>query len=104
MVAAAVQASVGSTRIRSIDGIGYATSRQEPSLAATTAVVDEATAALPEPPAGPVVAEAGEFYEEPSWVVAQALEGDFKYVESIAEREVVQTAHYAAYGARDLLR
>jgi len=103
MVAAAVHATVGTTRLQSVKGMGFAVSREEPTLANTVGVVRDALGELPEPPAGPVVAERGEFYEEPPWTVEQYLEGEFKYVESIAERETVQAAHHAAYAARRLL-
>lgn len=103
MVAAAVHAEVGATRLHSVDGMGFATSAAEPTLVAVADLVAAAVDELPEPPDGPVVAEHGEFYEEPDWTVAQHLEHDFKYVESIAERQTVQAAHHAAYAARQLL-
>jgi hypothetical protein len=74
MVAAAVHARVGSSRIRSVEGMGFATSREEPTLTNTAELVAEAVENLPEPPGGAVVAERGEFYEEPEWTVAQFLE------------------------------
>jgi hypothetical protein len=103
MVAAAVHASVGTDRIRAVEGMGFATSRSEPTLSAVAEVVVGAADELPDPVDGPVVSEHGEFYEEPAWQVAHQLEREFKYVESIAERETVQAAHHAAYGARNLL-
>jgi hypothetical protein len=103
MVAAAVHATVGTDRIRTVEGMGFATSRSEPTLSAVTDLVGVTTGELAEPTDAPVVAEHGEFYEEPAWQVAQHLEREFKYVESIAERETVQAAHHAAYGARNLL-
>ncbi len=103
MVAAAVHATVGTTRLHSIEGMGFAVSHAEPTLSATTAVVADAVCDLPDPTAEPIVAERGEFYEEPIWMVEQYLEPEFKYVESIAERETVQAAHHAAYAARKLL-
>lgn len=103
MVAAAVHAEVGTDRLQSVLGMGFATSRAEPTLAAVSELVDAAVGELATPPDGPVVAERGEFYGEPAWQVAHHLEREFKYVESIAERETVQAAHHAAYGARNLL-
>lgn len=103
MVAAAVHATVGSDSIRGVEGIGLASSAAEPTVEAVAAVVSAAVDDLAEPPEGPVVAERGEFYGEPDWQVAQHLEREFKYVESIAERETVQAAHHAAYAARNLL-
>ncbi|WP_423746045.1 DUF2209 family protein (plasmid) [Haladaptatus sp. SPP-AMP-3] len=103
MVAAAVHATVDTTRLHSVRGLGFAVSHHEPTLSATTGVVAEAVSDLPDPSAEPIVAERGEFYEEPVWMVEQYLEPDFKYVESIAERETVQAAHHAAYAARKLL-
>ena len=103
MVAAAVHAAVDSDRISSVLGMGFATSRAEPTLPAVATLVSDAVAELPEPPDCTVVSERGEFYEVPDWQVAQRLEREFKYVESIAERETVQAAHHAAYAARNLL-
>ena len=93
MVAAAVLARFDSAR-----------SREEPTLEATLALAAEAVADLPTPPDGPVVAEGGEFYEEPAARVGLSFQPEFKYVESIGERETVQAAHHAAYAVRDLLR
>ncbi|WP_280585554.1 DUF2209 family protein [Halorubrum sp. Boch-26] len=103
MVAAAVHARIDSTRIRSVEGTGFAAAREGPTLDATLAVVATAVGNLPEPPAGPIVAEHGEFYEEPPERVGLSFRPEFKYVESIGERETVQAAHHAAYAARDLL-
>lgn len=103
MVAAAVHAEVDSSRIRSVEGIGFATSRAQPTLEATLSVAHGAVAELPAAPDGPVVAERGEFYEEPQITVSHEFQQPFKYIESIAERETVQAAHHAAYAARGLL-
>ena len=103
MVAAAVAASVDATRLASVEGIGFARSDGEPTLAELAGLIDEAVAALPEPQDAPVVAERGEFYEESPMRVAGHLGREFKYVESIAERETVAVAHHAAYAARNLL-
>ncbi len=103
MVAAAVHARIDNTRIRSVEGMGFATVREGPTLEATLALVAEAVGDLPEPPEGPIVSERGEFYEEPADVVGLSFQPEFKYVESIGERETVQAAHHAAYAVRDLL-
>lgn len=103
MVAAAVAARVDTSRLRRVEGIGLATSQREPTFRNAAAVIRDALSALPEPPAGPVVAERGEFYEEPAWTVEEHIEAEFKYVESIADRETVGVAHHAAYAARTLL-
>ena len=103
MVAAAVHARIDSTRIRTVEGMGFAAAREGPTLDATVALAAEAVGNLPEPPAGPIVAEGGEFYEEPAERVGLHFQPEFKYVESIGERETVQAAHHAAYAARDLL-
>ena len=103
MVAAAVHARVGTDRLRSVERMGIATSEALPTFENAAGVVADAVEDLPEPPEGPVVAERGEFYEEPPVVVEQFLGPRFKYVESIAERETVQAAHHAAYAARQLL-
>lgn len=103
MVAAAVHAAIDSTRIKHVEGMGFATSRAQPTLEATLTVVADAVAELPTVPEGPVVSEHGEFYEEPTERVETAFRPAFKYTESIAERETVQAAHHAAYAARELL-
>ena len=103
MVAAAVAATVGSNRLRGVEGMGFSTSGGQPTLENTLSVASEAVAALPIVPPGPVVAERGEFYEEPEIGVAPAFDPGFKYVESIAERKTVEVAHHAAYAARELL-
>jgi hypothetical protein len=51
----------------------------------------------------PVVAEEGEFYNKPDWIVEGALGTDFKYVETIGERKAVDVAHHSAYAVRSLL-
>lgn len=103
MVAAAVAASVGSNRIHEVEGIGFGTSQAEPTLEGTLSVAQSAIGALPKPPAGPLVAERGEFYEEPVAVIDASFGSEFKYIESIGERRVVEIAHHAAYAARTLL-
>jgi hypothetical protein len=104
MVAAAVHARVDPSRIRSVEGIGFAAVREGPTLEATVALVADAVGNLPEPPSCPIVSEHGEFYEEPAARIGVSFQPEFKYVESISERETVQAAHHAAYAARGLLR
>ncbi|OTE98481.1 DUF2209 family protein [Halorubrum sp. SD612] len=104
MVAAAVHARIDSSRIRSVEGMGFAAAREGPTLEATVSLAAEAVGDLPTPPNGPVVAEGGEFYEEPAERVGLSFQPEFKYVESVGERETVQAAHHAAYAARNLLR
>ena len=103
MVAAAVAASVGSSRIQEITGVGFGTSRGEPTLENAVSLIAEAVGDLPSPPGGSIVAERGEFYEEPAQSVGVSFPTEFKYVESIAERKTVEAAHHAAYAARKLL-
>jgi hypothetical protein len=104
MVAAAVHARIDSTRIVSIEGMGLASVREGPTLDAVLDLVARAVGSLPEVPSGPVVSERGEFYEEPEGTVGLHFQEEFKYVETIGERETVQAAHHAAYAARQLLR
>lgn len=105
MVAAAVAARIGSNRIKSIDGVAFASSRREPTLEHTSDIVSQAISRLPNPSAGTIVAERGEFYEESELTVAGFLDSPttFKYVETIAERRVIEVAHHAAYAARTLM-
>lgn len=103
MVAAAVHARVDASRIRGVEGVEFATRSVEPTLENTLAVTRNAVGRLPSTPSGPVVAERGEFYGASASRVRYAFETEFKYVESIAERETVQAAHHAAYAARELI-
>lgn len=103
MVAAAVAATIDSSRLRGVEGMGFATSRGQPTLENTLSLSADAVDALPAPPTGSVVAERGEFYEEPAIGIDPAFDAPFKYVESIAERRTVEVAHHAAYAARELL-
>lgn len=103
MVAAAVAATIDSTRIHAVDGMGFAKGVGEPTFSTVAELIAKATNALPEPSNGPIVAEHGEFYEEPALRVEGHIGREFKYVESIAERETVAVAHHAAYAARNLL-
>ena len=103
MVAAAVHARIDSARIRSIEGMGFAIVREGPTLDATLGLAAAAIGNLSKPPDGRIVAEHGEFYGEPAERVGLSFQPEFKYVESIGERETVQAAHHAAYAARDLL-
>ena len=102
MVAVAVAATIGSNRSESITGMGYAKSQHAPTLDHAIGLVREAVDELPTPPQGPIVAERGEFYEEPVTRVSVSFDTEFKYVESIGERKAVEAAHHAAYGARRL--
>lgn len=103
MVGAAVAATIGTNRIHEITGIGLGTSRGEPTLTNAVELVGSAVGDLPEAPDGPIVAERGEFYGEPARTVGISFPTEFKYVESIAERQTVQAAHHAAYATRKLL-
>ena len=103
MVGAAVAATIGSNRIEDISGIGFATSREAPTFENALDLTRVAIGDLPDPPVGPIVAERGEFYEEPASTVGVSFPTEFKYVESIAERKTVTAAHHAAYAARKLL-
>ncbi len=103
MVGVAVAATIGSNRIESISGMGYARSHQAPTLEHAIDLVREAVDALPDPPRGPIVAERGEFYEASQQRISVSFDTEFKYVESIGERKAVDAAHHAAYGARRLL-
>jgi len=66
-------------------------------------VVETVSRAVSRVDGGSVVAEEGEFYNRPEWIVEGALEADFKYVETIAEHKAVGIAHHAAYATRRLM-
>ena len=98
IVAAAVHARVDPSRIRSVEGIGFAAVREGPTLEATVALVADAVGNLPEPLSCPIVSGHGEFYEEPAALIGVSFQPEFKCVESVRERETVQAAHHAARG------
>jgi hypothetical protein len=103
MVCAAIDADVNPKTIEAVDGVhfAYRDTASDPSFDVVTDIATDAVAGLEEP--GVAVAERGEFYDEDAFVVEGSLRHEFKYVETIGERKAVETAHHAAYAARNLL-
>lgn len=103
MVCAAVDADVDATAIEDVGGLNFAhrDTASDPSFDVVTDLAADAVAGLDDP--GVAVAERGEFYDEAAFVVEGSLRHEFKYVESIGERKAVETAHHAAYAARNLM-
>lgn len=103
MLCAAVDADVNPESIEAVDGIRFAhrDTASDPSFDVVADLAADAIAGLGDP--GVAVAERGEFYDEDAFVVEGSLRHEFKYVETIGERKAVETAHHAAYAARNLL-
>jgi hypothetical protein len=52
---------------------------------------------------GTIVAEKGDMYNKPIWVLESMFSRDFKFQESIAERSAIELAHHISLSARNLL-
>ena len=52
---------------------------------------------------GTIVAEKGDMYNRPIWVLESMFSRPFKYQESIAERRAIELAHHISLSARNLL-
>ncbi len=102
MVCAAVSTSVTGDHVDEVSSIDYEV-RDTPEDPTFEVVAETVAAAAPDD-RGPVVAERGEFYGEPDWIVEGAVGAEFKYVETISERKAVQIAHHAAYAGRNLVQ
>lgn len=102
MVCAAVSTTVTGDHVDEVSSIDYEV--RDTDADPTFEVVAETVAAAVPEVDGTVVAERGEFYGEPDWIVEGAVGEEFKYVETIAERKAVQIAHHAAYAGRNLVQ
>ncbi len=105
MVCAAVAVELKTDAVDSVEGMEFDVldTEREPSF---EVVVENVSDAVSRVDTGgrkvTVVAEEGEFYNKPDWIVEGALGKEFKYVETIGERKAVDIAHHAAYAARNL--
>jgi len=52
---------------------------------------------------GTIVAEKGDMYNRPIWVLESMYSRAFKYQESIAERRAIELVHHISLSARNLL-
>ena len=52
---------------------------------------------------GKIVAEKGDMYNKPIWVLESMFSRAFKYQESIAERRAIELVHHISLSARNLL-
>jgi len=52
---------------------------------------------------GTIVAEKGDMYNKPIWVLESMFSRAFKYQESIAERRAIELVHHISLSARNLL-
>ncbi|XGI84156.1 DUF2209 family protein [Halorutilales archaeon Cl-col2-1] len=108
MVCAAVSVDLTSDSVDEVNEIEYSVV-DTPKKPGFDVVVDavSGTVGKMSDDTSTVVAEEGEFYNKPDWVVEGALGlrrgRSFKYIETISERKAVGIAHHAAYGGRKLL-
>jgi hypothetical protein len=103
MVCAAVAVETKADAVDAVDSMEFDVhdTEREPRFEVVVDTVSRAVSRLGVE--APVVAEKGEFYNKPDWIVEGALGADFKYVETIGERKAVGVAHHAAYAVRSLL-
>lgn len=52
---------------------------------------------------GTVIAEKGDMYNVDSWRVSSILGRDFKYPESLGERNAIELAHHISFAGRKLI-
>lgn len=52
---------------------------------------------------GTVIAEKGDMYNLDAWKVNSILGRDFKYPESLGERNVIELAHHVSFAGRKLI-
>jgi len=103
MVCAAVAAETKTDAVDEVGAVEFDVldTEREPRFEVVVDTVSRAVSRLGAD--APVVAEEGEFYNKPDWIVEGALGTEFKYVETIGERKAVGVAHHAAYAVRNLL-
>jgi hypothetical protein len=105
MVCAAVAVETKADAVDTVSGMGFDVldTEREPRFEVVVDTVSSAVSRLGSDGEATVVAEKGEFYNKPDWIVEGALGTEFKYVETIGERKAVGVAHHAAYAVRNLL-
>lgn len=108
MVCASVSVDLTSDSVDEVNEIEYSVvdTSEKPGFDVIVETVSDTVAKMRDD-VSTVVAEEGEFYNKPDWVVEGALRlrggRSFKYIETISERKAVGIAHHAAYGGRKLL-
>ena len=106
MVCSAVAVELKSDAVDSVEGMEFDVldTEREPTFEVVVENVSRAVSRADTGGEEPVVvAEEGEFYNKPDWIVEGALGTEFKYVETIGERKAVDIAHHAAYAVRNLM-
>lgn len=104
MVCAAVAVELKADAVDSVEGMEFDVldTEREPTFEVVVENVSRAVSRVGTEEEVTVVAERGEFYNKPDWIVEGALGTEFKYVETIGERKAVDIAHHAAYAVRNL--
>jgi hypothetical protein len=105
MVCAAVAVETKADAVDAVESMEFDVldTEREPRFEVVVDTVSRAVSRLGTDEETTVVAEKGEFYNKPDWIVEGALGTEFKYVETIGERKAVGVAHHAAYAVRSLL-
>ena len=112
MVGAAVAANITPSHINCILGIKTTLHRQKtpPQLSDVVDIVTETVMQLMQlkqinqiKTDITIVAEKGDFFNEDEWRINAMMPFNFKYMESIGERRMVEAAHHASISTRDLL-
>ncbi len=103
MVCAAVLTELTTDNIKSVDDIkiDLVRTEREPEFDVIAETISSTIEGMNDDAV--VVAERGELYEKPDWIVQGSLRNEFKYPETISERKALEIAHNAAYEARNLL-
>lgn len=105
MVCAAVAVELKTDAVDSVECMEFDVldTEREPTFEVVVENVSRAVSRVDTDDEEYVVAEEGEFYNKPDWIVEGALGTEFKYIETIGERKAVNIAHHAAYAVRNLM-
>jgi hypothetical protein len=100
MVCAAVSARISPECIEKIYQV-----RLKPCVAETLDlnIVVNLISAISECLRGTIIAEKGDMYNLDAWKVKSILGRDFKYPESLGERNSIELAHYISFAGRRLI-
>jgi len=103
MVCAAVALTVSANHIEKVKQIKIQPLwlKRAPSLLDIVQLIEDTADQLPFE--GTIVAEKGDMYNRPIWVLESMYSRAFKYQESIAERRAIELVHHISLSARNLL-
>jgi len=99
MVCAAVSARISPECIEKIYQV-----RLKPCVAETLDlnIIVDLVSAISECLQGTIIAEKGDMYNLDAWKIKSILGRDFKYPESLGERNSIELAHYISFAGRKL--